>query len=319
MFVAKGLNSITVDSTFNDSEANTLTISGSTRYKLPIMRVSIPAGENVKKIKIPSGVNLKKVILNVNGTVSGNNNETGEYLVENDTTLTPDITGSGTINARKIQDFSWPVGEYKLVNLLGGFSGANANDIAYQNPSLAVGDPTTAFSASKPSILIKREANQQFRAYWTSNRQDYRRFSSGSTDVSGAFSPWINTDGTMKQPNQYSTATEFVTYFNYNGRDARALMLTSLVKNGNRIFLFGTNNKNPSGINAEYMQGWSTWANWKMYGLPQPVARTSAIQYSVGHDKGGQLGVSAVADGYPISTSANDANFTGTINGDPNK
>lgn len=317
--IAKGLNQVTVDSTFSSSEANTLTISGASRYKLPIMRVNVPSGESVKKIKMPAGVNLKKVILNVDGNITGLNNETGEYLVENDTNLTPSLSGSGTVNARKIQDFDFPVGSYKLINLFGGFSGANGSDIEYNNPSLANGDPTTAFSAGRPSILIKRESNQSFRAYWTSNRQDYALFGSGSVNVSGAFSPWINTDGTMKQPNTYANDVEFVTYFNYNGRDARALMLTSTVRNGNRIFLFGTNNKNPSGINAQYMQGWSTWANWKMYGLPQPVARTSAIQYSISQDKGGQIGVTAVQDGFPISTSIIDTNFTGTINGDPNK
>ena len=96
-------------------------------------------------------------------------------------------------------------------------------------------------------------------------------------------------------------------------------MLTSTVRNGNRIFLFGTNNKNPSGISAEFMQGHSSWANWKLPGLPQPVGRTAAIQYTVGQDEGGQIGVNEILDGYPISTSTDNTNFTGTINGDPNK
>tara|TARA_B100002019_G_scaffold288682_1_gene302761 strand:+ start:831 stop:1793 length:963 start_codon:yes stop_codon:yes gene_type:complete len=319
--IAKGLNQVTIDSTFSSTEANTETLSGASRYKLPIMRVNVPSGQDVKKITMPAGVNLKKVIVNVDGNVTGLNNETGEYLIKNDTTLTPTLSGSGTISARKIQDFNWPVSSYKLINLLGGYSGANGSAIAYKNPSLSDGDPTTAFSSGPPSILIQRESNQGFRAYWTFNTQDYKTFPSGSVDVSGAFSPWINTDGTMKQPSEDSDSVEFVTYVNGNGRDARAIQLTSLVKNGNRIFLFGTNNKNPSGISAEYMQGWSTWANWKVPGPPadQPIGLTAAVQYNVGHDAGPQIGVNELLDGYPISTSVVDTSFTGTINGDPNK
>ena len=103
--IAKGLNQVTIDSTFSSTEANTETLSGASRYKLPIMRVNVPSGQDVKKITMPAGVNLKKVIVNVDGNVTGLNNETGEYLIKNDTTLTPTLSGSGTISARKIQDF----------------------------------------------------------------------------------------------------------------------------------------------------------------------------------------------------------------------
>lgn len=311
--IAKGLNSITVNSTFSNSEANTLSLSGSARYKLPIMRVNIPSGESVQKLNIASGSNLKKVILNVNGTLSGSNLDMNEYLVENNTSLIPSFTGSGNINGRLIQDFDWPVGEYKMCNgLIGGIGGANGSDIAYQNPSLANGDPTIAFSAPRASYLLYRQSSLVFKLYFTYTRCDYATFStaagavnpsSGVSDISGFFTPWLDSSGNFEQVGTNSNSYTSYVVPHTNGRDQRYNTYGTKVINNKRYVWFATNNK-PFFYNANnntfYQPGW--------------LSRSATASNSFNT----KIGLNDVQNGAPVNTAYDDSNFTGTISGDPN-
>jgi len=108
MFVAKGLNQVEINNSYQSSTANPKTINGNTRYQLPVLRINVPAGVSVNKINIPYSPTLAKVILNVDGEITGNVIGVNEYLVENDTGLNIDITGSGTINARIKEEWIGP-------------------------------------------------------------------------------------------------------------------------------------------------------------------------------------------------------------------
>ena len=316
MFVAKGLNSITVDNTYSSSEANTLSISGSARYKLPIMRVNIPSGQSVQKLNVANGANLKKVILNVNGTLTGTGLDFNEYLVENNTSLTPSISGNGTVNGRLIQEFDFPIGTYvHITGMRGGVGGANGGDLKYQNPSIADGNPTTAFSSGNGSMVIGRNSATSWSCYWTETRCDYRPFStangtsSGTAGINNFFNQWLDGSGDFDRTNTGTYVSKIVPHA--NGRDIRTIIMGTVVKDNKRYVWFGTNNKF---LNFEHAG--NAGYDPPRFAMTGYTGFHQTLYYSIAHNNA--IGLTDTQNGAPVSTSYDDTNFNGTINGDPN-
>ena len=303
MFVAKGLNQVEVTSAFQSSIANPQTINGNTRYQLPVLRINVPAGASVQKIVIPSSPTLAKVILNVDGHVTGTGLSLNQYLVENNTGLPLEVTGSGTINARSKELWIGPeVGDPPsplLVNW--GYGGAVAANISYNG-----GSP-------RPYVHFVREGTHTFKFKWNYSAQDYRPvIGDRELDVSPLFAPLFDANGNWE--NNTTADYNVSNHYDARGRDIRFVGAASKIINGVRHFWFGSNNKY-SAFNLTYMQFGVFYANWMTPGpSPGGSGRAYAPDINVSRSQRSTI-LGEVYNGVGINNTYSLANFNGTFVG----
>ena len=305
MFVAKGLNQVEINSSYQSSTASPKTINGNTRYQLPVLRINVPAGVSVNKINIPYSPTLAKVILNVDGEITGNNIGVNEYLVENDTGLDIDITGSGRINARIKEEWIGPeVGGPVFPLLVGwGGGGAVASNIGYDG------------ARPRPYVNFVREGPQTFKFKWNYSAQDYVPvYEDRELDVSDLFSPLFNPDGTFNGAHASSGDLKVQGHFDAIGRDIRHVGGASKVLNGRRHYWFASNNKR-STFDLDYMQYGVFYANWMTPG-PSPcgTGRACAPAITVSRSQRSTI-INEVNTGVGVSNLYNLNNFNGVFVG----
>ena len=318
--IAKGLNQVDIDNSHTGSTANPETINGSVRYQLPVLRINVPAGVSVKKINIPSSPTLAKVILNVDGNITGTGNGVNEYLVENDTGLSVDITGTGTIGARIKEEWIGPeVGDPAVPLYVNwGYSGAVAAEIGY-NPTLpgAVDTPGNQlyWPRPRPYVLFERTGNQTFKFKWRWSRQDYVvRLGDRELDVSDVFGALFNADGTFN--GNHNSAGNLYKEGNFDayGRDVRWVAAGSSVINGRREFWCGSNCKD-SFFNFTYYQLGIPYAN---YMIPGPDPGGSGNGYAPALTAGNSQRstfINEINNGVGVSNNYSIANFNGNFVG----
>lgn len=318
--IAKGLNQVDIDNSHTGSTANPETINGSVRYQLPVLRINVPAGVSVKKINIPSSPTLAKVILNVDGNITGTGNGVNEYLVENDTGLSVDITGTGTIGARIKEEWIGPeVGDPAVPLYVNwGYSGAVAAEIGY-NPTLpgAVDTPGNQlyWPRPRPYVLFERTGNQTFKFKWSWSRQDYvPRVGDRELDVSTVFGALFNADGTFNGNHNSAGNLYKEGNFDYYGRDVRWVAAGSAVINGRRQFWCGSNCKD-SIFDLNYLQFGSPWASWMIPG-PNPggTGRAYAPALTASNSQRSTF-INEINNGVGVSNNYSTANFNGNFVG----
>lgn len=305
MFVAKGLNQVEITNSNQSSTANPKTINGDTRYQLPVLRINVPAGVSVNKINIPASPTLAKVILNVDGHITGNNIGVNEYLVENDTGLDIDITGSGTIGARIKEEWIGPEVGGPVFPLLvnWGFGGAVAANIGYDGAN------------PRPYVNFVREGPQTFKFKWNYSAQDYVPVTGDrELDVSSVIGALFNPDGTYNSDHASAGDLEVRAHYDPVGRDIRHVSAASVVLNGRRHFWFASNNKN-SKFDLNYMQFGVYYANWMTPG-PNPCGTGRACAHAMTEAKSQRSTIiNEVNTGVGVSNLYNLNNFNGTFVG----
>lgn len=318
MFVAKGLNQVEINNSYQSSTANPKTINGNTRYQLPVLRINVPAGVSVNKINIPYSPTLAKVILNVDGEITGNVIGVNEYLVENDTGLNIDITGSGRINARIKEEWIGPdvaglgpdAQQQILVNW--GYGGAVAAKIGW---SATVSDGMDNPPNAQPYVLLKRNGYQNFEFFWNYSAQDYIPvYGDRTLDVSDVFGILFNSDGTFNNNHNALGDRKVQTHVDAVGRDVRHVSAATKVIDGRRHFWFASNNKNSS-FDLTYMQFGVYYANWMTPGpSPGGSGRAYAPDITVSRSQRSEI-LSEVNTGIGVSNLYNLNNFYGTFVG----
>lgn len=304
MFTAKGLNQVEVTSSFQSSQANAKSINGNTRYQLPVLRINVPAGQSVKNIVIPTGTTLAKVILNVDGHITGTGLGLNKYLVENNSGLPLEVTGSGIINARSKEVWIGPeVGDPPLsLTVNWGYGGAVAANISHNEN----GSP-------RPRVHFVREGTHTFKFKWEYSAQDYVAVKgSRELDVSPLFAPLFDANGNWE--NNTTADYNVSNHYDARGRDVRFVGAASKMINGVRHFWFGSNNKN-SAFDLNFMQFGVYYANWMTPSAsPGGSGRANAPAINASRSQRSTI-LSEVNNGVGIDNTYSLANFSGTFRG----
>ena len=214
MWIAKGINVThiqTGDTRFNNAEANIQTEAG-VGWNLPIQKVIIDPGVTVKKLRIPNNGTHGYVEIENNGTIAGTG-VVSDHPVENSTSYTTIVSGSGTIGSRKGQRFSFVSGSNGFQSMIGGMGGASSPDF-YHIPkygrsfgahlarlSAGTGSPVTVVASSLITSQSNTVANPStIDPVINTNGRLYTQqlFASGATTGTSQGTFTVNTQGTYR-------------------------------------------------------------------------------------------------------------------------
>ena len=171
----------------------------------------------------PSGAGGPLELIN-NGTIDAN----GSKGVDNNSTTSITVTGSGTFTAGSRDDFvSALQGNGSVrINYFGGFGGASGADIRHSD-----------YGSSGFNSKLTRSGNT-FTLSWTFNEVDYYNAGSGSTDISSMFP----LSGSSYDYTNTNTLTDNNQVYAHS-RDNRSVAVCREVRNGTMYYWFGSNNK----------------------------------------------------------------------------
>lgn len=199
----------------------------------------------------PSGAGGSLELVN-NGTVDAN----GSTGVDNNSTTSITVTGSGTFTAGSRDNFvSALLSDGSVqINFIGGFGGASGSDIYHS-------DYGSGFNAK-----LTRSGNT-FNLSWTYNEVDYYNAGSGSVDITSIF-PMTGSAYDYTVTSAQNNNNQVYAY----SRDNRSVAVGREVVSGTMYYWFGSNNKVTSMevANDRYIQ----------YGHTQTTLTTSNSQRS---------------------------------------
>ena len=199
----------------------------------------------------PSGAGGSLELIN-NGTVDAN----GSKGVDNNSTTSITVTGSGTFTAGSRDNFvSALLSDGSVqINFIGGFGGASGSDIYHS-------DYGSGFNAK-----LTRSGNT-FNLSWTYNEVDYYNAGSGSVDITSIF-PMTGSAYDYTVTSAQNNNNQVYAY----SRDNRSVAVGREVVSGTMYYWFGSNKKVTSMevANDRYIQ----------YGHTQTTLTTSNSQRS---------------------------------------
>ena len=171
----------------------------------------------------PSGAGGTLELIN-NGTVDAN----GSKGVDNNSTTSITVTGSGTFTAGSRDDLvSALQGNGSVqINYIGGFGGASGSDIRHSD-----------YGGSGFNSKLERSGNT-FTLSWTFNEVDYLNVGSGSTDISSMF-PLTGSNYDYSNTNTLTDNNQVASH----SRDNRSVAVCREVRSGTMYYWFGSNNK----------------------------------------------------------------------------
>lgn len=189
------------------------------------------SGIEASALRFPTGAS-GDLNLEINGTVTSK----GGTCVDNDSSVSITVTGSGTVDADNKWDFVPALrttGSVR-VNYLGGFGGASGPDIYHSD------------YGTNMALKVTRVNTTTFGVYFTYNELDYSNRGAGFAVLSSSSNPMIplNADGSFddQDTGTYQQSQNIISY----GRDTRNMAVGTKMINGVRYMWFGTNNKSTS-------------------------------------------------------------------------
>ena len=199
----------------------------------------------------PSGAGGPLELIN-NGTVDAN----GSKGVDNNSTTSITVTGSGTFTAGSRDNFvSALLSDGSVqINFIGGFGGASGSDIYHS-------DYGSGFNAK-----LTRSGNT-FNLSWTYNEVDYYNAGSGSVDITSIF-PMTGSAYDYSVTSAQNNNNQVAAY----SRDNRSVAVGREVVSGTMYYWFGSNNK------VTYMEVAND--RYIQYGHTQTTLTTSNSQRS---------------------------------------
>jgi len=223
-----------------------------------------------KALSFPSGLDGT-----MNLTVNGSITSTTGFCLENLSSVTITVDGSGTLTRNSADVFVSDLqgnGSVRI-NYIGGFGGASGSDIYHS-------DYGGGFNSK-----LTRSGNN-FTLSWTYNENDYANLGAGSRDITDMFP--LDSNGNY----DYTNTSDLTNQANVTsaGRDTRNIAVGRELRNGTMYYWFCSNNKSTSLelANDRYIQYGHTQTNL----TTSNSQRSSVIESSAASTSTGSFSIS---------------------------